>query len=149
MLTQERREELALMVMMRRPKRYGGYPSQRAQNSVAGQLRDENGNKLFPNKKGKQEFAEFLERISTNSPVEGDGLVALSLILFHYRPKMKEYKDGVMHPERFTSGLTNAEAIELLRDEDLSDLNITLLEKLELAELVDWLKKETYKKVAR
>lgn len=141
-MEKERREKMALTLAYKKTQIYPlDHLSIREQNSVAGQLMLD-GKQMFPGKKGKKEFASFLERCKTGNFVEGDGEIAVALILFNHRRKLKE--EGEIHSE-----LTEEQAVELLTDKEYAPLDFTMSEKLEFAQFVNWLKQVAYKKITR
>jgi hypothetical protein len=149
MLTKKRREELALLLATRLPARCFTYDKKREQNSVAGQLRDEAGNQMFPNDEGKRAFDAFLQRGKENTLADSDGAIVLSLLSFNNRNKMKDYADGSIHPDWFIPGISKAEVIDLFTDKNVDELDLTAIEMLELAQLMDWIKQGNYRKIAR
>jgi hypothetical protein len=145
-----KREKTALMIAHKRNLivKAPWYSSKREQNSVAGQLRNEMDKLMFPEKKDKLTFADFLERTITGKYIDGDGEIAVGWVIFHYRHKMvwlsKEKK------ERFKPYVTIDEVEETFTDEEeIGPLQLSQKQLLDLLSLIDWVKSLTYKKVTR
>jgi len=149
-MDKERREKMALTLAYKKMQLHPeDEVSTREQNSIAGQLMLNNGKQMFPGKKGKKEFAFFLERCKTGQFEEGDGEIAVALILFNHRKKMASIKDDEKEKNHFKPYLTMDEIIELFTDEEYAPLDFDMTQKIEFAEFVNWLKEVAYHQVTR
>ena len=100
-MEKERRERMALLLAYKKTQLHPEQIPIREQNSIAGQLHDAEGKRLFPGKNGKKEFANFLERCKVGNFLERDGEIAVALILFNHRKKMASIRHDEKEKKHF------------------------------------------------
>ncbi len=148
-MEKERREKMALTLAYKKTQLQPEQLPTREQNSIAGQLHSAEGKQMFPGKKGKKAFTDFLERCKTGEFVEGDGEIAVALIVFNYRRKMASMRDSKDERENFKPELTEKQVVELFVDKEYAPLDFDITQKLEFAQFVNWLKRVAYQQVTR